>query len=158
MAVYCWRSAESSPGTVTQGGWGFLTAWKLGSQNECSWEADTHLLEPGPRLRRSVIRLCSISQCHRAHPDFRGGGRTGVSSHHILTRPLLPCDLSLALTAAAGRGKLDVCELLLEHGAAVSRTNRRGVPPLFCAARQGHWQVRIGLLSASETRSGDRVH
>ncbi|XP_053452881.1 protein TANC1 isoform X3 [Nycticebus coucang] len=50
-----------------------------------------------------------------------------------------------ALTAAAGRGKLEVCELLLGHGAAVSRTNRRGVPPLFCAARQGHWQI-VGLL------------
>ncbi|XP_024435584.2 protein TANC1 isoform X2 [Desmodus rotundus] len=51
-----------------------------------------------------------------------------------------------ALTAAAGRGKLEVCELLLERGAAVSRTNRRGVPPLFCAARQGHWQIVRVLL------------
>uniref|UniRef100_A0ABI7YMQ7 Tetratricopeptide repeat, ankyrin repeat and coiled-coil containing 1 n=1 Tax=Felis catus TaxID=9685 RepID=A0ABI7YMQ7_FELCA len=51
-----------------------------------------------------------------------------------------------ALTAAAGRGKLEVCELLLEHGAAVSQTNRRGVPPLFCAARQGHWQIVRLLL------------
>ncbi|KAM5268266.1 protein TANC1 isoform 2-T6 [Hipposideros larvatus] len=51
-----------------------------------------------------------------------------------------------ALTAAAGRGKLEVCELLLECGAAVSRTNRRGVPPLFCAARQGHWQIVRLLL------------
>nr|XP_045724759.1 protein TANC1 isoform X5 [Mirounga angustirostris] len=51
-----------------------------------------------------------------------------------------------ALTATAGRGKLEVCELLLEHGAAVSRTNRRGVPPLFCAARQGHWQIVRLLL------------
>ncbi|XP_051666347.1 protein TANC1 isoform X2 [Manacus candei] len=46
-----------------------------------------------------------------------------------------------ALTAAAGRGKLDVCELLLGRGAAVTRANRRGVPPLLCAVRQGHWQV-----------------
>ncbi|NXN74325.1 TANC1 protein, partial [Himantopus himantopus] len=46
-----------------------------------------------------------------------------------------------ALTAAAGRGKLEVCELLLERGAAVTRTNRRGIPPLFCAVRQGHWQI-----------------
>ncbi|XP_060246202.1 protein TANC1 isoform X4 [Meriones unguiculatus] len=51
-----------------------------------------------------------------------------------------------ALTAAAGRGKLEVCELLLERGAAVSRANRRGVPPLFCAARQGHWQIVRLLL------------
>ncbi|XP_067995277.1 protein TANC1 isoform X1 [Melanerpes formicivorus] len=46
-----------------------------------------------------------------------------------------------ALTAAAGRGKLEVCEFLLQHGAAVTRANRRGVPPLLCAVRQGHWQI-----------------
>ncbi|XP_037704442.1 protein TANC1 isoform X3 [Choloepus didactylus] len=51
-----------------------------------------------------------------------------------------------ALTAAAGRGKLEICELVLERGAAVSQTNRRGVPPLFCAARQGHWQIVKLLL------------
>ncbi|KFQ19183.1 Protein TANC1, partial [Merops nubicus] len=46
-----------------------------------------------------------------------------------------------ALTAAAGRGKLEVCEILLGRGAAVTRANRRGIPPLFCAVRQGHWQI-----------------
>nr|XP_021399148.1 protein TANC1 isoform X2 [Lonchura striata domestica]XP_021399149.1 protein TANC1 isoform X2 [Lonchura striata domestica] len=46
-----------------------------------------------------------------------------------------------ALTAAAGRGKLEVCRLLLGHGAAVTRASRRGVPPLLCAVRQGHWQI-----------------
>lgn len=49
--------------------------------------------------------------------------------------------LSLALTAAAGRGKLDVCRVLLAHGAAVTRGSRRGAAPLLCAVRQGHWQV-----------------
>ncbi|XP_042539323.1 protein TANC1 isoform X1 [Dipodomys spectabilis] len=62
-----------------------------------------------------------------------------------------------ALTAAAGRGKLDVCELLLEQGAAVSRTNRRGVPPLFCAARQGHWQiVRLLLERGCDVNLSDK--
>ncbi|KFP06609.1 Protein TANC1 [Calypte anna] len=51
-----------------------------------------------------------------------------------------------ALTAAAGRGKLEVCELILEHGAAVTRPNRRGIPPLFCAVRQGHWQIAKLLM------------
>ncbi|XP_041057733.1 protein TANC1 isoform X1 [Carcharodon carcharias] len=46
-----------------------------------------------------------------------------------------------ALTAAAGRGKLEVCELLLQQGAVVSHPNRRGIAPVFCAARQGHWQI-----------------
>ncbi|KAI2666464.1 Protein TANC2 [Labeo rohita] len=47
-----------------------------------------------------------------------------------------------ALTAAAGRGKLEVCRLLLEQGAAVAQPNRRGIVPLFSAVRQGHWQVQ----------------
>ncbi|XP_060033844.1 protein TANC1 isoform X3 [Erinaceus europaeus] len=62
-----------------------------------------------------------------------------------------------ALTAATGRGKLEVCELLLEHGAAVSRTNKRGVPPLFCAARQGHWQiVRLLLEHGCDVNVSDK--
>ncbi|KAG8566690.1 hypothetical protein GDO81_013344 [Engystomops pustulosus] len=52
-----------------------------------------------------------------------------------------------ALTAAAGRGKLDVCRLLLEQGAAVSQPNRRGVVPIFSAVRQGHWQIVDLLLT-----------
>uniref|UniRef100_A0A8C5ANB8 Tetratricopeptide repeat, ankyrin repeat and coiled-coil containing 1 n=1 Tax=Gadus morhua TaxID=8049 RepID=A0A8C5ANB8_GADMO len=51
-----------------------------------------------------------------------------------------------ALTAAAGRGKLEVCVYLLEEGAAVQQANRRGVAPLFCAVRQGHWQIAELLL------------
>lgn len=51
------------------------------------------------------------------------------------------CSLPLALTAAAGRGKLEVCRLLLEQGAAVAQPNRRGAVPLFSTVRQGHWQV-----------------
>lgn len=51
-----------------------------------------------------------------------------------------------ALTAAAGRGKLEVSELLLDHGAILSRLNRRGISPLFCAVRQGHWQVARLLM------------
>ncbi|NXF06209.1 TANC1 protein, partial [Smithornis capensis] len=51
-----------------------------------------------------------------------------------------------ALTAAAGRGKLDVCELLVGRGAAVTRANRRGVSPLLCAVRQGHWQIAKLLM------------
>ncbi|XP_033612181.1 protein TANC1 isoform X3 [Fukomys damarensis] len=62
-----------------------------------------------------------------------------------------------ALTAAAGRGKLEVCELLLERGAAVSRTNKRGVPPLFCAVRQGHWQiVRLLLERGCDVNLSDK--
>ncbi|XP_067373168.1 protein TANC1 isoform X4 [Channa argus] len=51
-----------------------------------------------------------------------------------------------ALTAASGRGKIEVCILLLEQGAVVQQVNRRGVSPLFCAVRQGHWQIAELLL------------
>uniref|UniRef100_F7BGG4 Protein TANC1 n=1 Tax=Monodelphis domestica TaxID=13616 RepID=F7BGG4_MONDO len=62
-----------------------------------------------------------------------------------------------ALTAAAGRGKLEVCELLLQHGATVARTNKRGIPPLFCAVRQGHWQiVRLMLEHGCDVNSSDK--
>ncbi|XP_042252763.1 protein TANC2 isoform X6 [Thunnus maccoyii] len=52
-----------------------------------------------------------------------------------------------ALTAASGRGKLEVCRLLLEQGAAVAQPNRRGIVPLFSAVRQGHWQIVDLLLT-----------
>lgn len=57
--------------------------------------------------------------------------------------------LCAALTAASGRGKLEVCRLLLEQGAAVAQPNRRGIVPLFSAVRQGHWQVSGHLTSTS---------
>ncbi|KAL4630866.1 protein TANC2 isoform X9, partial [Arapaima gigas] len=62
-----------------------------------------------------------------------------------------------ALTAAAGRGKLDVCRLLLELGAAVAQPNRRGVVPLFSAVRQGHWQIVDLLLThGSDVNMADK--
>ncbi|XP_052467037.1 protein TANC2 isoform X2 [Carassius gibelio] len=50
-----------------------------------------------------------------------------------------------ALSAAAGRGKMEVCQLLLEQGSSVAQPNRRGVVPLFSSVRQGHWQI-VDLL------------
>lgn len=47
-----------------------------------------------------------------------------------------------ALTAAAGSGRLSVCSLLLEQGAAVDRANRRGTTPLCSAVKHNHWQVQ----------------
>uniref|UniRef100_A0AAY4CMT4 Protein TANC2 n=1 Tax=Denticeps clupeoides TaxID=299321 RepID=A0AAY4CMT4_9TELE len=52
-----------------------------------------------------------------------------------------------ALTAAAGRGQLEVCQLLLELGADVAQPSRRGVVPLFSCAREGHWQIVDLLLT-----------
>ncbi|KAI5103126.1 protein TANC2 isoform X2, partial [Silurus meridionalis] len=52
-----------------------------------------------------------------------------------------------ALTAAAGRGKLDVCRMLLEQGSAAAQPNRRGVVPLFSSVSHGHWQIVDLLLT-----------
>ncbi|XP_072299762.1 protein TANC2 isoform X2 [Eucyclogobius newberryi] len=52
-----------------------------------------------------------------------------------------------ALTAAAGNGRLAVCRLLLDRGAAVEKTNHRGAAPLFSSVRRGHWQVVQLLLN-----------
>ncbi len=51
------------------------------------------------------------------------------------------CVCVSALTAAAGSGRLAVCRLLLDQGAAVEQGNRRSVAPVFSAVRCGHWQV-----------------
>lgn len=72
--------------------------------------------------------------------------------HSIVCPPLFPA----ALTAAAGRGKMEVCNFLLEQGAVVQQVNRRGVSPLFCSIRQGHWQVSR-LIGASSHTFADGV-
>uniref|UniRef100_A0A8C5I0J7 Tetratricopeptide repeat, ankyrin repeat and coiled-coil containing 1b n=1 Tax=Gouania willdenowi TaxID=441366 RepID=A0A8C5I0J7_GOUWI len=61
-----------------------------------------------------------------------------------------------ALTAAAGRGKMEVCSFLLEQSSAVQQVNRRGVSPLFCAVRQGHWQVRLLLQHGADINVSDK--
>ncbi|XP_075998925.1 protein TANC2 isoform X2 [Genypterus blacodes] len=52
-----------------------------------------------------------------------------------------------ALTAAAGSGRLAVCKLLLDQGAALEQGNKQGAAALFSAVRRGHWQVVELLLS-----------
>ncbi|XP_019742428.1 protein TANC1-like [Hippocampus comes] len=50
------------------------------------------------------------------------------------------------LSAAAGRGRLEVCMLLLDRGAGLEVPNRRGMVPLLSAAKHGHTQVAELLL------------
>ncbi|XP_035991978.1 protein TANC1 [Fundulus heteroclitus] len=50
------------------------------------------------------------------------------------------------LSAAAGRGRLEMCAFLLEHGAELEVPNRRGMVPLLSAAKHGHTQVTELLL------------
>ncbi|XP_060774655.1 protein TANC1 isoform X2 [Neoarius graeffei] len=51
-----------------------------------------------------------------------------------------------ALSAAAGRGKLDECVFLLEQGATITQPNRRGMTPVYAAVKHGHTQVVELLL------------
>ncbi|XP_071418048.1 protein TANC1 isoform X2 [Pithys albifrons albifrons] len=96
--------------------------------------------QDGLRKRQALLQAltaaASMGHCQVVHHILAVGKDHGVDIND--TDALWG---ETALTAAAGRGKLDVCELLLGRGAAVARANRRGVPALLCAARQGQRQI-----------------
>ncbi|KAK7913178.1 hypothetical protein WMY93_013389 [Mugilogobius chulae] len=50
------------------------------------------------------------------------------------------------LSAAAGRGRMEICRLLLDRGAGLEVANRRGMVPLLSASKHGHTQVAEMLL------------
>ncbi|XP_072321881.1 protein TANC1-like isoform X2 [Eucyclogobius newberryi] len=50
------------------------------------------------------------------------------------------------LSAAAGRGRMDICRLVLDRGAELDVANRRGMVPLLSASKHGHSQVAEMLL------------
>lgn len=72
--------------------------------------------------------------------------RVSISCQYFRTSDSFILLFPPALSAAAGRGKLDVCRLLLEQGSSVTQPNRRGVLPLFSSVHQGHWQVSTKRL------------
>uniref|UniRef100_A0A3B5KPB2 Tetratricopeptide repeat, ankyrin repeat and coiled-coil containing 1b n=1 Tax=Xiphophorus couchianus TaxID=32473 RepID=A0A3B5KPB2_9TELE len=92
-------------------------------------------------LQQALIAASSMghTQVVRALLALKNEHAVQIDSHDTLWG-------ETALTAAAGRGKMEVCSFLWEQGAVVQQVNRRGVSPLFCAVRQGHWQVRCLLL------------
>ncbi|XP_052415398.1 protein TANC1 isoform X2 [Carassius gibelio] len=62
-----------------------------------------------------------------------------------------------ALTAAAGRGKLEGCVFLLDQGVSVAQTNRRGVSPIFNAVRHGHTQIaELFLQRGADVNCSDK--
>uniref|UniRef100_A0A673HK20 Protein TANC1-like n=1 Tax=Sinocyclocheilus rhinocerous TaxID=307959 RepID=A0A673HK20_9TELE len=62
-----------------------------------------------------------------------------------------------ALTAAAGRGKLEGCVFLLDQGASVAQTNRRGVAPIFNAVRHGHTPIaELFLQHGADVNCSDK--
>ncbi|KAJ0056393.1 hypothetical protein NL108_006905, partial [Boleophthalmus pectinirostris] len=50
------------------------------------------------------------------------------------------------LSAAAGRGRMEICSLLLDQGAGLEVANRRGMVPLLSASKHGHTQVVAEML------------
>lgn len=59
-----------------------------------------------------------------------------TSSSHLYANPLS------ALSAASGRGRMEVCAFLLERGPGLEIPNRRGMAPLLSATKHGHTQVK----------------
>lgn len=51
-----------------------------------------------------------------------------------------------ALTISATNGCQNVCSALLNRGASVSVTNRKEMPPLLLAVKEGHWAVAERLI------------
>ncbi|XP_061579583.1 protein TANC1 isoform X3 [Cololabis saira] len=111
---------------------------------ELEWSAD------GPQqdcaLKNKALQQALIAASSMGHTQvlrsllvLKNDHAVQIDSHDTLWG-------ETALTAAAGRGKMEVCSFLLEQGAVVQQVNRRGVSPLFCAVRQGHWQIAETLL------------
>uniref|UniRef100_A0A665WAJ7 Tetratricopeptide repeat, ankyrin repeat and coiled-coil containing 1a n=1 Tax=Echeneis naucrates TaxID=173247 RepID=A0A665WAJ7_ECHNA len=62
------------------------------------------------------------------------------SLSHVCADPLS------VLSAAAGRGRMEMCAFVLECGAGIEIPNRRGMVPLLSATKHGHTQVAELLL------------
>uniref|UniRef100_A0A3Q1IJC4 Tetratricopeptide repeat, ankyrin repeat and coiled-coil containing 1a n=1 Tax=Anabas testudineus TaxID=64144 RepID=A0A3Q1IJC4_ANATE len=61
------------------------------------------------------------------------------------------------LSAAAGRGRMEMCALLLELGAGLEIPNRRGMAPLLSATKHGHTRVAELLLKqGADINVGDK--
>uniref|UniRef100_A0A671WSC5 Tetratricopeptide repeat, ankyrin repeat and coiled-coil containing 2 n=1 Tax=Sparus aurata TaxID=8175 RepID=A0A671WSC5_SPAAU len=86
------------------------------------------------------------SRCQAVQQAVIAAARMGHTECELL-KNLPPSVFLSALTAAAGSGKLAVCRLLLDQGAAVDQGNKQGVAPLFSAVRHDHWKVVELLLN-----------
>uniref|UniRef100_A0A673CXX7 Tetratricopeptide repeat, ankyrin repeat and coiled-coil containing 1b n=1 Tax=Sphaeramia orbicularis TaxID=375764 RepID=A0A673CXX7_9TELE len=108
---------------------------------ELEWCAEQDCALKNKALQQALIGASSMghTQVVRGLLALNNEHAVQIDSHDTLWG-------ETALTAAAGRGKMEVCSFLLEEGAVVQQVNRRGVSPLFCAVRQGHWQIAELLL------------
>ncbi|XP_059418544.1 protein TANC1-like isoform X2 [Carassius carassius] len=110
---------------------------------ELSWstEGQQDLSLKNRALQQGLIAACSMGHIHVLESllALNNELEVQIDAHDTLWG-------ETALTAAAGRGKMEVCSFLLQRGAQVQQVNRRGACALFCAVRQGHWQIADLLL------------
>ncbi|XP_016128308.1 protein TANC1-like [Sinocyclocheilus grahami] len=110
---------------------------------ELSWstEGQQDLSLKNKALQQGLIAACSMGHIHVLEGllTLNNELEVQIDVHDTLWG-------ETALTAAAGRAKMEVCSFLLERGAQVQQVNRRGACALFCAVRQGHWQIADLLL------------
>uniref|UniRef100_A0A671PL24 Protein TANC1-like n=1 Tax=Sinocyclocheilus anshuiensis TaxID=1608454 RepID=A0A671PL24_9TELE len=108
---------------------------------ELSWssEGQQDLSLKNKALQQGLIAACSMGHIHVSLLTLNNELAVQIDAHDTLWG-------ETALTAAAGRGKMEVCSFLLERGVKVQQVNRRGACALFCAVRQGHWQIADLLL------------
>uniref|UniRef100_A0A673J5A5 Protein TANC1-like n=1 Tax=Sinocyclocheilus rhinocerous TaxID=307959 RepID=A0A673J5A5_9TELE len=108
---------------------------------ELSWstEGQQDLSLKNKALQQGLIAACSMGHIHVSLLTLNNELEVQIDVHDTLWG-------ETALTAAAGRAKMEVCSFLLERGAQVQQVNRRGACALFCAVRQGHWQIADLLL------------
>ncbi|XP_051566551.1 protein TANC1-like [Myxocyprinus asiaticus] len=111
---------------------------------ELTWSDEGHQMDlslKNKALQQGLIAACSMGHIHVLEGllTLNNELTVQIDAHDTLWG-------ETALTAAAGRGKMEVCSFLLEQGAQVEQVNRRGACALFCAVRQGHWQIADLLL------------
>lgn len=106
---------------------------------------------------RKKITFKTISKCSNI-PLLKSRINVNINGIIIIKEHLVSLCAS-ALTAAAAHGRLAVCRLLLDQGAAVQQGNRQGVTPLSSAVRRGHWQVRRNQKTSKciITRSAEQI-
>ncbi|XP_044221789.1 protein TANC1 isoform X2 [Thunnus albacares] len=111
---------------------------------ELEWSAEGQ--QQDCALKNKALQQALIAACSMGHTQVVRGLLVLNDEHTVQIDSHDTLWGETALTAAAGRGKMEVCSFLLEEGAVVQQVNRRGVSPLFCAVRQGHWQIAELLL------------
>uniref|UniRef100_A0A8C6SS95 Tetratricopeptide repeat, ankyrin repeat and coiled-coil containing 2 n=1 Tax=Neogobius melanostomus TaxID=47308 RepID=A0A8C6SS95_9GOBI len=111
--------------------------WSMGSQQQSPQTQPQASFTKSHAVQQALIAAASMGYTEKDEEEVE---RAQINNFDTLWG-------ETALTAASGRGKLDVCRLLLEQGAAVAQPNRRGIVPLFSAVRQGHWQIVDLLLT-----------